>query len=323
MRHYAKRLKAIGGYIELQLPKKTIYYSDLIKLNTARNSLEYLLKANHYTAIFLPYFTCNVILEPVKKLGIPYFFYTIDSNLEPIIDFKIGQTECFLYTNYFGIKQAMVQKLSKKITNLIIDNSQAFYAKPLPEIDTFYSCRKFFGTPDGAYLQSNKTINTSFTKDISYKRMSHLLMSIDVNIEAGYVSYIENNDALINNDIKTMSSLTQAILESIDYEECKAIRNENFRILHKELADKNEIDIDINAIDAPLCYPFLINKDNVRSKLIAKRIFVPIYWPNVFKWTTEKMFENYLAKNLLALPIDQRYNEEDMQHILNHLKQLI
>ncbi len=155
MRHYTKRLKAIGGYIELQLPTKEEYYPNLIKLNTARNSLEYILKINNYTSIYIPYFTCEVMLEPMKKLGIAYYFYTIDENLDPIIDFRIGPTECFLYTNYFGIKQQTVLKLSTQITNLIIDNAQAFFSKPLPGIDTIYSCRKFFGLSDGAYLHSN------------------------------------------------------------------------------------------------------------------------------------------------------------------------
>jgi hypothetical protein len=323
MRQYPKRLKAIGGYIALQFPKKATYYPQLIELNTARNSFEYLLKVNHYTAVFLPYYTCEVMLEPIKRLGITYFFYTIDKNLDPIIDFKIGETECFLYTNYFGIKCATVEKLSKKINNLIIDNSQAFFVKPLPKIDTIYSCRKFFGVPDGAYLQSNKLMIASLEKDISFNRMLHLLKSIDVNIEFGYQSFINNNEALSNNNIKVMSKLTHTILESIDYEDDKQIRNRNFKILHHELSSKNKLTIDLNSIDGPICYPLLIDKDNVRVKLINKRIFVPIFWPNVLKWTTEKMFENHLTKNLLAIPIDQRYNEQDMLHIINYLKQML
>ena len=156
MRHYPKRTKAIGGYIELQLPKGDEYYPSLIKLNTGRNALEYILKANNYVSIYIPYFTCEVLLEPIKRLGIQYYFYTIDKNLDPVIDFHIAPNECFLYTNYFGIKQQTINRLSKEIPNLIVDASQAFFSKPLSGIDTFYSCRKFFGVPDGAYLQCNK-----------------------------------------------------------------------------------------------------------------------------------------------------------------------
>jgi len=323
MRIYSKRVKAIGGYFDLQLPIMEEFYPSLIKLNTGRNALEYILKVNGYTCIYIPYFTCEVILEPIKKLGLEYHFYTLDKDLNPIIDFEIESNECLLYTNYFGIKQATIKKLADLDFNLIVDNSQAFYSSPLPGIDTFYSCRKFFGLPDGAYLQSKIKSNTKFERDVSFERMSHLLISIDQSIEKGYESFRINNEALSNNPIRKMSLLTERLLKSIDYEECRVIRNRNFRILHEALLEKNQLSIDPLVINGPLCYPLLTNKENIKRKLISKRVFVPVYWPNVFNWTTSKMFENYLAQNLVSLPIDHRYNEADMERMINYLKQMI
>ena len=120
-------MKPIGGYIELQLPVGEEYYPSLIKLNTGRNSLEYILLVKGYRTIYLPYFTCDVLLEPIKHLGIKLKYYHIDSNLDPIIDFELGPTDCIVYTNYFGLKQDTVNRLSTYIDNLIIDNSQAFF----------------------------------------------------------------------------------------------------------------------------------------------------------------------------------------------------
>jgi len=323
MRIYSKRVKAIGGYFDLQLPLLEEFYPSLIKLNTGRNALEYILKVNGYTCIYIPYFTCEVILEPIKKLGLEYHFYTLDRDLNPIIDFEIESNECLLYTNYFGIKQATIKKLADLDFNLIVDNSQAFYSSPLPDIDTFYSCRKFFGLPDGAYLQCNIKSSSKFERDVSFERMSHLLISIDQSIEKGYESFRNNNEVLSNNPIRRMSLLTERLLKSIDYEECRVIRNRNFRMLHEALSEKNQLSIDSLAINGPLCYPFLTNKENIKRKLISKRVFVPVFWPNVFNWTTVKMFENYLAQNLVPLPIDHRYNEEDMERMINYLKQMI
>jgi hypothetical protein len=323
MRIYSRRVKAIGGYLNLQLPTLEEYYPFLIKLNTGRNALEYILTVNAYSCIYIPYFTCEVIMEPIRKLGIQYHFYTLDKNLDPIIDFEIEAGDCFLYTNYFGLKQLTVNNLAKMGMDLIVDNSQAFFAKPLVGINTFYSCRKFFGVPDGAYLQTNKIINTKLERDISYDRMSHLLISIDQSIEKGYDSFQTNNNALSHKPIRKMSFLTEYLLKSIDYEACRVARNKNFKVLHDELSDKNQLAIDNSSINGPLCYPLLTNKDNIKKKLISRRVFVPIYWPNVFKWTTDKMFENYLAQNLVPLPIDHRYNEEDMERIINYLKQML
>jgi len=323
MRIYSKRIKAIGGYFSIQLPLTEEYYPSLIKLNAGRNALEYILRVNRFSAIYIPYFTCDTILEPINKLAIPYHFYTVDKNLDPIFDFEPEPNECFLYTNYFGIKQQTIKNLANMSINLIVDNSQAFFSKPLVSIPTFYSCRKFFGVPDGSYLQSDIISSSKFERDISSPKMSHLLISIDQDIEKGFEIFKKNNDLLSNNPIRKMSHLTQRLLQSIDYEECKAIRNRNFKFLNDTLGDKNLLEITNHFHEGPLCYPFLTDKLNIKKKMIAKRVFIPVYWPNVFKWTTEKMFENYLADHLVALPIDHRFNEDDMNRLLNYLKQIL
>ena len=313
----------IGGYIELQLPAGNEYYPSLLKLNTGRNSLEYILRVEGYTTIYLPYFTCEVMLEPVKKLGLELKFYHIDRHLDPILDFDIGPGECLVYTNYFGIKQATVQRLSKIVNNLIIDNSQAFFSSPLPGINTFYSCRKFFGVPDGAYLQLNSDNRLDLQDDFSAGRFSHLIKSIDLGIEDGYSDYIENNNILCYAAIKQMSPLTRKILSGINYEECKLKRNANFKFLHYFLADYNELPIDVAGDSSPLVYPLLLSKPGLKKQLIEKKIFVATYWPNVFEWTGPEMLEYQLAENIIALPIDHRYNLDHMTRIVNVLNQLL
>lgn len=62
--------KTIGGYIPLELSKGELYYPDLIALNTGRNALEYVLRIRKYTTIYLPYYTCEVLLEPLRKLNV-------------------------------------------------------------------------------------------------------------------------------------------------------------------------------------------------------------------------------------------------------------
>jgi hypothetical protein len=315
--------KTIGGFFQLQLSNGEEYYPSLIKLNTTRNALEYILKVKEYTKIYIPYFTCDTILEPMLKLAVPYEFYKLDKQLDPIVDFEIGYTECFLYTNYFGIKQHTVEKLSKNVKNLIVDNSQAFFSKPIDNIDTIYSCRKFFGVSDGAYLQLNSSLRLNIETDISFDRLLHLIKSIDVGSENSYGDFVENDKSLENNDIKKMSVLTQKILSGINYQNSEKIRKQNYNYLQENLALINELDIEIPLDAVPMVYPLLISNDKVKTKLIANKIFVPTYWPNVFKWTNEQMFENHLAKHLVPLPIDHRYTIKDMERIVCVLKDII
>lgn len=321
--NYSSKMKPLGGYLELQLEKGQDYYPLLLKLNTGRNAFEYILKVKRYTSIYLPYFTCEVLLEPLRKLGIQYQFYTINEKMDPVLDFEVGPTECFLYTNYFGLKQDTILRLSKQFKNLIVDNSQAFFSEPVDGLDTFYSCRKFFGVPDGAYLNTDSLVRLKLERDLSCDRFSHLIKNIDVGIENGYQDYIENNIVLSNNPIKKMSALSHRILSGIDYKECKYRRNSNFMYLHDFLVNYNDHAFDASSVNGPMAYPLLISSTQVRKKLLEKRIYVATYWPNVLEWTTKKMYENYLTTHLLALPIDHRYTHADMKRILNVLKQLL
>lgn len=314
--------KTMGGYLELQLPEGKEHYPSFIQLNTGRNAFEYLLRIKKYSLVYLPYFTCEVMMEPLHRLKIPYRFYHIDAQLEPLINFELEANSVLVYPNYFGIKYGTVQRLSQQVENLIIDNAQAFFQKPITGVDTFYSCRKFFGVPDGAYLYTESNTRLSLESDISAYRCSHLIKSIDLSIETGYYDYLKNNVSLGNSVIKKMSALSKRMLCGIDYEACRKIRNENFQHLHAALSLINELSIDLKDIDGPMVYPLLLPKKGIRAALIAKKIFVANYWPNVLEWTSEEMFENYLANQLLALPIDHRYRLREMDHLLQIIRQL-
>ncbi|RZJ77943.1 MAG: hypothetical protein EOO47_15360 [Flavobacterium sp.] len=320
---YLDNSDTIGGYFQLQLASREEYYPSLIKLNTNRNALEYILTVRQYTKIYIPYFTCSVMLEPILKMNIPFDFYVIDSQLDPVLDFEIGANECLLCTNYFGLKNITVNGLCKTIKNIIIDNAQAFFASPLPGVDTIYSCRKFFGVADGAYLALNTHKRLSLPTDVSASRIMHLIESIDVGKEQAFNIYHENEKRLENQGIKHMSALTQKILAGIDYQSCINSRNDNFNFLHENLVELNELHLEMPIAKGPLAYPFLIQNADVKKRLIAEKIFTPTYWPNVFEWTTPKMFENYLAKHLVSLPIDHRYTLSDMKVILKSLKRAL
>lgn len=308
---------AIGGYFELELRQGEHYHKNALRLNTARNCLEYILRAKKYQKIYIPYYTCGVILEPIEKCDIAYEFYHIDINLEPECEFVLKNSEAFLYTNYFGLKQNTIEKLAELYGNqLIIDNSQAFYAEPIKGIDTFYSARKFFGVPDGAYLYTNKLLDQDLRQDISYERVSHLLKRIDISAEAGYVDFQQNDKSFENQPIKKMSKLTDKILQSINYSNAKQQRINNYKLLDKHLKNSNQIRFDFAENAIPMIYPYFSDDKNLRNKLIQNKIFVAKYWHNVLEWCKQDSIEHELTGKLLPLPIDQRYNSSDINTII-------
>jgi len=313
-------MNSIGGYFELELRKGKEYHPNAIALNTGRNALELILKVKKFKKVFIPFYTCDVILEPLKKTKTTYEFYSIDKNFEPIFDYStIKSDEGFLYTNYFGFKDNFANKLAIKCKNLIIDNSQAFFSAPIKNIPTFYSCRKYFGVPDGSYLYLVGISDIDLPVDHSESRFAHLLKRIEYNAETGYPDFKNNDNSLIGQPIKQMSKLTKALLCNIDYEFVQEKRKENFLFLHKELSVKNKLEIDLHKDSVPMVYPFLPNNMELKKILIKNKIFVPTYWQNVIEWTSKQSTEYKYSTKMLFLPVDQRYCKKELKNIVKHL----
>ncbi|SMC40732.1 hypothetical protein [Moheibacter sediminis] len=312
--------KAIGGYFELEIPfgKPLHGGGNCIELNSGRNCLEYILRVKKYTKIYIPFYTCDAVLEPINKLDISFEFYDIDNNLEPIFNYNlIKDSEVFLYTNYFGIKDDFIKNKIQTISgNLVIDNAQAFFSKPIENVDTFYSPRKFVGVSDGGILYSNKRLQGNFKKDESHSRMSHLLKRIDLSAENGYSDFGENEASLEHQPIKQMSNLTKRILSGIDYEKIKEQRRSNFELLHQHLKTENLLKLELDMDSVPLVYPFRTKNADIKNKLHSDKIYCATYWPNVAEWCNEDTNSYSLAREIVALPIDQRYCKEEMNKIL-------
>ena len=313
--------RPIGGYSELGLNKFPGYHSKALHLNTGRNCLEYILRAKEYKKIYLPFYVCEAIFEPINKLDIEFDYYHIDGNLDPILTTTFNDNEVLLYINYFGIKKKTVENLARKFKNLIVDNTHDFFSSPRNGIDTFYSARKFFGVPDGAYLYTNNILRDTFEQDYSYNRMEHLLIQIDKGIEYGYESFRKNERLLNSQPIRIMSHLTKALLENIEFEKVKKQRKDNFLLLHEKLGNINEFKLEANEIDAPFVYPFLSSRGKeIKEKAVDKKIYIDTYWDSVLKKVDRKSIEARLTNDLLPLPVSQMHSLEEINFLGNFIR---
>lgn len=315
-------MDAIGGYFELELRKGEHFHKHALQFNSARNCFEYILLARKYTKIYMPYYTCEVMLQPLQKYGIRYEFYSINDRLEPIELPKLHSNEALLYTNYYGLKQSYVEFLAGIYGNqLIVDNAQAFFAPRVDGIDTFYSPRKFFGVPDGGYLYTDAILQQNFVVDKSYHRMQHLLLRIEEGAENGYSSFRKADESLDNQPIHKMSLLTEKIMQNVDYSYVSKRRKENYSFFRQMLSESNKLAIMEDNNFVPMIYPYLTEDVTLRKRLIQNKIFVATYWQNVFDWCSSGSFEYKLAENMLPLPIDQRYEQKDLVRILKVIKE--
>lgn len=316
-------MKEIGGYFELELPerKEEFIHSDCLAVNSGRHALECILKSidPKIKKIYLPYYTCDSILQPIKKLGIPFTFYHIDKDFEIKESIVLKFGEYIIVNNYFGIKDKYIKKIYLEFKDkLIVDNTQAWFATPLENVGTFYSPRKFFGVSDGGFACGIDFDFKEIDVDSSYERSSHLLKRIDLGASQGYLDFKENSAQLSSIGVKRMSNLTKRLLKSIDMEWVKRKRLENYEYLDKFLSQKNKIKLPVAAsFECPMVYPYMTDGTNLQQKLIQNHIYVATYWPNVFEWCHSDSIEFELAKNIIPLPIDQRYGKAEMDQILN------
>lgn len=315
-------MREIGGYIELDSYNLPMLHEEAIALNCGRNALAYLIRAKKIKKILMPRFICNSVIDICDKESVNISFYSIDINFR-ISDFELSDEEWLYIVNYYGqFDNACIKKLHDKYQRIIIDNSQAYFQMPVKNVDTLYTCRKFFGVADGAFLYTDIKLEEDLEQDESFERMHFLLGRYERNASEFYNEYSVNNKLFSTEPIKKMSKLTNNLLHAIDYDFVKKQRTKNFTVFHEEFNGINKLQLTIP--DGAYMYPLYIqNGTGIREKLLKKKIYVPILWPNIMKYFSNNEIEYDMAKNILPLPVDQRYCMDDMKYIAEEIKCII
>ena len=314
--------KEIGGYFGLEKLVSHEYYPDLAAVNNARCALLYIIEARHYNKVYLPFFLCDSVRLVLEREKIPFEEYRIDRSFLPILDIDTKPEEVVYIVNYYGLLcEEQLIRLKNRYGNIVVDNAQAFFAKPIKGIDTLYSCRKFFGVPDGGYAYTDAEFLKDIPVDVSMERMKHILGRFEGNCASDYYDCFNDNDESFKEiELRQMSKLTHNILGAVDYQAAKRRREENFLFLSKALGERNALKIECPA--GPYAYPFYVQKGMTIKKQLAKRkIYVATLWPNVLGSGLD--IETDLTENILPLPCDQRYSEKDMQRVADAVRELI
>ena len=306
-------MREIGGYIELDTYTGKMLHDDGVKLNCGRNALAYIIKAKNIKKLWMPKFMCDSCDKTLSDNQVDVRYYSIGLDFKPSIE----QWDGWLYVvNFYG--QLSNDYLTSLGDRIIVDNAQAYFQEPLPGVDTLYTCRKFFGVADGAILYTDKLIEVE-EQDESFERMHFLLGRYERSASEFYAEYVENNHFFKNEPIKRMSRLTENLLHGIDYEMVKNRRAQNFYYLYEMFQSMNKLNLSVP--DGAFMYPLYIeNGAEVRRQLQAKKVFIPILWPAVFNLCEENELEYDMAKNILPIPVDQRYGIEDMKYIAREIQ---
>ena len=310
--------KEIGGYIEFEHYHGEMFHEQAIKLNSGRNCLVYLIRAKGIKKIIIPYYLCDCIEDVCRKENVETRYYHVRLDFLPE-DIELTDDEWLYIVNYYGqLSKKQIIEYKHKYDRVILDNAHAYFEEPICGVDTLYTCRKFFGVPDGGILYTDAKTEVKEI-DESYKRLSFLAGRFERTGREFYDFSQENEKRFYNEPLKLMSVLTENILRSLDYNRITQQRNENWQYLDEFLKHNNKLKLTIPY--GAFMYPLMTDDAaSIRKKMIEDKIYIPHLWPGRFSsiWGTDT--EQRLADDILPLPCDQRYTVSDMSIIIKAIQ---
>lgn len=313
-------MKEIGGYIELDTYHLPMLHEGALALNCGRNALAYILKTKKIKKLWIPKLICDSIPRVCEREGVSYSFYRIGMDFLPKEEIKLKSDEWLYFINYYSqFDNSIIKRYVEYYKRVIVDQVQSYYQQPISGVDTLYSCRKYFGVSDGAFLYSDEQLKEDLPIDESYERMRFLLGRFERTASEFYQDYINNNDLFYTEPIKKMSKLTYNFLHGIDYERTKKVRINNYMYLHNALHGINKLRLNDSGT---FMYPLYIQNGNqIRRELQKKKKYIPTLWPDVYNWCTNNDEEYQIVQDVLPLPIDQRYGIIELSNLVEEILQ--
>lgn len=298
--------------------------------------------------ILIPSYLCPSILYNFKKLNITYEFYKINKDLSIDLDdieekVRKLKINTIFFINYFGFyhnKETIkyLKELQKQNITVIEDAVQMLWFNREEFIGdyVFNSYRKFLPI-DGSIVLCNKMKKYSFQKDNYYESVNlarakkTIFQNFNIGHEEEFLNLYEKAEGEYykRNDIIGMDDESKKMLSKVDYKFIFNKRKKIYCYLYDRLIENNKIRIiyDKELIDdsSVLGLPILIeNRDEIRRKLREFNIYCPVHW-NVLKesWSDKYIDSRYVSSGIMTLPIDQRYEFEDMDRLISSINNLV
>lgn len=340
------RSRVIGGEYELSsVPEKGMPTEKYYKYASGRAALYQILMSIKLTTfkVWLPDWLCESMIDAVRKTGIAYSFYRLGNDLRMDVEGfveenkPVSENDVIVLVNYFGlvdVEQTIQQLRDRKVFSVIIeDDVQALFSflddKPHAADYRFTSLRKSIAAPDGGLVWTKHPMPL-VSKENTFAPMKLKGALIKGNSKEGdpdeaYLRCFEEGEELIEENYESMMSPeSQGIFADTNIEEVAQCRRRNAQYLVDELQIIGiEPLLPLNNDCVPLFVPIAINdRDDLRRTLRRHAIFCPVHWP---LREDMKQLETgaFMAEHELSLVIDQRYTLEDMQCMMDVIKDWI
>jgi len=327
--------------------------SDYVWLSTCRSAISLAIKIAEarkrvvHKVVFAPAFTCETVIEPFIKAGYKLVTFSVDKTLHINVDNIIKDMEMqkpvfFIFHRYFGFDTTpeinrIVSYAQSKGVSVIEDRTQCLYSTiDVSEADYIVgSIRKWCGVPDGGFLvcKEGKIVNKpiEFDRELEQAKIiagnaKYRFLYENVGSKEVFLEQYKNAESILENQslIYEISPFSYAMQASLDTENIRKKRQRNYITLLENLQGIKGFEIifrNFNKGIVPLYFPvFVKNRGELQKKLRENAIYVPIIWPKPMKIGEINEIVEYIYQNMICIPIDQRYDDMDMNRIVSCIK---
>ena len=298
--------------------------------------------------VLIPSYTCGTVINPFLELGWDCTYYPINKDLTINVEKTKQIIESANYTllvvhPYYGMdltiqEIALIAYAKQRGCKIVIDLTQCIFSRQHIEAADYYvgSYRKWYQVPDGGFLWSKDSI------DIETPVPNNYFVSLQTDSMFLRGEYFRNYDEHIKQisirlnklavgsvvcNIKPhkMADISGRLMDEIDMDQVQNQRIRNFTYLVQNIKSPN-IELlcdDMSRVKSAPLY-FIIytkNRAEVQNRLCSEHIYAPIIWPIYYNEVLVDETTKDIYAEVLAIPIDQRYDEKDMCRIVNILNQ--
>ena len=300
--------------------------------------------------VLVPAYTCDTVITPFKELGWKCVYYPVDLQLRIDIQatmmlFDHSHAALIVVHPYYGKdlnekEIAFLETIHEKGCKVAVDLTQCIFSSQRLQCADYYlgSFRKWLAIPDGGYLEfinddllfdENLEENTEYVslqRDAMYLRGVYFQTG---NEEIKSISRRINKmaDRMVDAVIRPhkMSSLSYELLNKENVKDNQKARFANYRFLvdHIDPVVGRKVFCDnmSEVTSAPLYFMVYVeNRSELQCKLAEQHIYAPVLWPVVYEEVLVNDTVKYIYDHILAIPIDQRYDENDMKKVVEFLK---
>lgn len=309
--------------------------------DSGRSALRALLGKINVNKVLLPDYICESVRNCFPQSSITY--YNINDSF--LIDWDDLLEKCkddidILYIHYFNgyigseYDFEKLFTLKKEKNFLIIEDTTHSFLSNKCTIGDYCVCslRKWFPISDGGVLYSQNCIpeSTNMSSSSWYEEKRRAMIHKGCYLKGDkikkeeFLSAFSTTETLLDAQSESfaLSTQTHYDLKKINIKKIAQSRKENFLILLKNLSELPVVAFG-GVQQVPLFFTISINeRDQLRKYLTENDIYCPVHWP-LYSELEERDGSVYKQKRELSIPIDQRYNEDDMFYIIKTIKKYI